>query len=117
VSEPAREPVVTFAWKDEGGESWAELGGLLLVLWAEWGNDWNFQVQQGEKVLAEWGGCKTLEEASLAASMWALGYLYGTGQPDVAVLAGLAPAPEEAEPAPPAPFQVVGEFGGEGGGA
>jgi hypothetical protein len=69
------DPKIT--WVDEEGESFAEVGGLLLVVWPEEGR-WDFQVQQGDDVLAEFAGCFSLGEATLACAMWGLGYLRGS---------------------------------------
>jgi hypothetical protein len=98
-------------WTDDdaSGETWAEVGPLLLVVWPVAFEGWTFQVQRADDVLTEWVGCRDLEEASACAAAWAHGWLSGLGVPD-------PPAGPEAPPVPPparGPFEVVGEFGGE----
>lgn len=66
-----------FQWTDEDGESFAELDGLLLIIWEEDGAWWG-QVQKEGEVLDTYNLYQNIGEASVATAMWAKGYLAGS---------------------------------------
>lgn len=68
-------------WQQDGDEWYAELGGMLLLVWEAkeaWeGTGWAFQVQNAEGVQMSSSGIRDCVEAQFGAVLWTLGYQKG----------------------------------------